>query len=142
MFDFIIKKILFKRKTGTFIAFLWLIISFYIEYKNQSSPLAQNIFSSSGAIFTIVGLFLTIKATTIFHINTIKNKFEKVDGKPVTFSKGFTEDVMKEYIKPIEKDEVWGFSLIVTGTLIWGYGSFLFIIFSTTIDCVISRLTS
>ena len=128
------------------------MLSFFIEYKNQSYPLAQNIFSSSGAIFTIVGLFLTIKASTIFHIeseekdkekneiDTLKKKLNKVGNSPAQCSGEFSKETMRNYIKPIETDEVWGFTLIVIGTLIWGYGSLLFLILSQIIDCVISNI--
>lgn len=152
MINYLVKKILFKRKIGTSIAVLWLLLSFLIEYKNQSHPLAQNIFSSSGAIFTIVGLFLTIKASTIFHIESekkdkeeneldvLKKKLDKVGDGAAQAKGDFTKESMIIYLEPIETDEIWGFTLIVIGTLIWGYGSFLFLILSRTINCVISNI--
>jgi len=156
MINYLVKKILFKRKIGTSIAVLWLLLSFLIEYKNPSYPLAQNIFSSSGAIFTIVGLFLTIKASTIFHIeieekdkdedeeknekNVLKKKLDKVGSGPAQCQGEFSKEEMINSLKPIETDEVWGFTLIVIGTLIWGYGSLLFLILSQIINCVISNI--
>lgn len=142
MFNLIIKNILFKRKIGTLIALIFLVLSFVIEYKNQNSPLAQNIFSASGSIFTIVGLFLSIKASTIFHLNNPRDKYTKIEGKEIRMSDSGhpNEKEMEKHIQPIEDDEIWGFSLIVIGTLIWGYGSYAFIILSNITNCVISNL--
>lgn len=150
MINYLVKKILFKRNVGTLIASLWVLFSFIIEYITQDNPLFQNVFSSSGAILTIVGLFLTIKATTIFHIESeekdkekneidvLKKKTNRIGGNPPQCTPEFPKEVMQKYIQPIEKDEVRGFILIVIGTLLWGYGSFLFFLLNKIINCFIS----
>lgn len=101
-----------------------------ISYITEYFFCIENLFSSSGAIFTIAGLFLNIKLTAIFHLKLpngeplgVSSKHSIISGHG-TFGGGTPKEEQERKVKEVESDEVWGASLMVIGTLIWGYGSY------------------
>ena len=122
--------IFFNRLRSTLVCILFMGISFLIEIRFG----LDNFFSSSGTIFTLAGLFLNIKLTALFHL-----KQENEDGKKVPLnitSKyymivqafGFAEEVQEDEkqrtVRERESDEIYGVSLMIFGTVLWGYGSY------------------
>lgn len=123
----IVENIFFKRKLSLICCSAFSILSLCIEYIFRIS----NFFSSSGTVFTIAGLFLTIKLTAHFHLKL-------PDGKPLgngskhamitgrsTFGGNETPNEKERRVKEVEADEIWGAIFMVVGTIIWGYGSYL-----------------
>lgn len=122
--------IFFNRFRATLVCILFMSLSFFIEMRFS----LDNFFSSSGTIFTLAGLFLNIKLTALFHL-----KQENQDGKKVPlninskyymivqafgFAEEVEEDIKKSTVRERESDEIWGVSLMIFGTVLWGYGSY------------------
>jgi len=118
----------FNRERITFLCICFMLIS----YIGEECWGIKGLFSASGTIFTLSGLMLNIKATNIFHLRLngkpldYKRKSQILDGS-FTFASQTTEDEAKKKVKPVEWDEITGLILIVFGTLLWGYGSYLFV---------------
>lgn len=123
--------IFFNRLRSTLVCILFMCTSFLIEIRFG----LENFFSSSGTIFTLAGLFLNIKITALFHL-----KQENEDGKKVPlnntskyymivqafgFAEEVNEDIKQKTVRERESDEIWGVLLMVFGTVLWGYGSYL-----------------
>ncbi|MFL1388013.1 hypothetical protein ACI77F_10070 [Pseudomonas tritici] len=92
----------------------------------------DGLFSSSGAIFTLAGIFLNIKLTAHFHLKTsdgkplgTESKYAMLTGAGV-FGGSESLNEKERFVKNVERDELWGAAIMVLGTLIWGFGSFLF----------------
>lgn len=88
-------------------------------------PNHKDLFSSSGALITVAGLFLNIKHTMAFHLEIpLISKYHMKTG---AFSFGTDEltDVQKKFISNILTDEKYGAAFMLMGTLIWAYGVFL-----------------
>ena len=85
----------------------------------------HSFFSASGAVVTIAGLFLNIKHSLHFHLKLpVENIYHIFSG-----ASGFGSEVTDEniaYAKSVMADEVFGVAFMLTGTLIWAYGSYLF----------------
>lgn len=107
-----------------------MFISFFIEVNCS----VKGFFSASGTLFTVAGLFLNIKLTALFH------RKQMINGKKVplnTDSKyylivgtfGFAPDTSQKEkearVRDVESDEIWGVILMIFGTFLWGYGSYL-----------------
>lgn len=125
--------IFFNRLRSTLVCILFMCISFLIEIRFE----LDNFFSSSGTVFTLAGLFLSIKITNLFHL-----KQENEDGKKVPlnltskyymivqafgFAEEVEEDKKQRTVRERESDEICGVFLMVFGTVLWGYGSYLII---------------
>ncbi|WP_317204529.1 hypothetical protein [Janthinobacterium sp.] len=124
-----IEKIFFNRKKALLFCTIISVFSYFLE----SCLKINNLFSSSGAIFTIAGLFLNIKLTAHFHLKLPNGNDLGIDSKHAMitgrFSFGGNESQSEKEIivREVESDEIWGATLMVVGTLIWGYGSYLII---------------
>jgi len=119
-FMWFIANVFFKKKRAAMFCGTIATISYIAEY----FLCIENLFSSSGAIFTIAGLFLNIKLTAIFHLKIpIASKDAIISGH-ATFGGGTPKEAQELRVKEVESYEVWGASLMVIGTLIWGYGSY------------------
>jgi len=84
-----------------------------------------NLFASSGAVISLLGLLLTIKHTTIFlsslppeQAYRIRCSDAGVFGSPVT-------DANVAQVKNILSDEKFGVGLMWAGTIIWAYAAYL-----------------
>jgi hypothetical protein len=84
----------------------------------------DTLFSCSGAIFTLAGLFLNVKHSLHFHLNLPKENLANMIGGSGTFRISLTKET-DEWVDSVIRDEIAGVMFIVVGTLIWGYGSFL-----------------
>jgi hypothetical protein len=82
------------------------------------------LFSSSGAIFTLAGLFLNVKHSLHFHLTLPKENLANIIGGAGMFRISLTKEI-EEWVDSVIRDEIAGVVFIVVGTLIWGYGSFL-----------------
>ena len=113
----------FNRYILLVIAIIFCSLSFVASYMLDSFH--ENLFSSSGAVITVLGLFLNIKHTLLFHLKIpLKNKYNIHTGAMRFGSKDFTEE-QKEKINNVLSDEKYGVSFMVIGTLIWAYGTYL-----------------
>jgi len=85
----------------------------------------DNLFSSSGAVVTVAGLFLNIKHTLLFHLKIpLSNKYDILNGAFGFGSSEFTPEQEKQ-IRSVLSDEKFGVSFMIFGTLIWAYGNYL-----------------
>lgn len=126
IFSFIIEKVFFNRLYAVFFCIIFSLFSYIIECKLS----IENFFEASGTVFTIAGLFLNIKLTAHFHLkdnegkplsisnlySLITNEANMSDGDDISFQEKLVNEVLN--------DEVFGISLMVVGTFIWGYGSY------------------
>lgn len=118
----------FNRERIIFLCICFMLIS----YIGEECWGINGLFSASGTVFTLSGLMLNIKATNIFHLRLngkpldYKRKSYIIDGSS-TFASEISEDEAKKKVKPVEWDEISGLILIIFGTLLWGYGSYLFV---------------
>lgn len=126
-FRYFIEKVFFNRLAALVFCATASLISYAIEYMYC----IENLFSSSGAIFTIAGLFLNIKLTAHFHLKLpngeplgVDSKYAMISGRS-TFGGDETKSIKEDRVIEVESDEIWGAFLMVVGTLIWGYGSYL-----------------
>jgi len=126
-FKYFIRNVFFKKERALAFCLIITMLSLTIEVIFNISGL----FSASGAIYTIAGLFLNIKLTAHFHL-TLPNgeplgaalKYAMIEGEAILGGEESLEEKEKK-IKEVEDDEIWGAFLMVAGTLIWGYGSYL-----------------
>lgn len=113
--------IFFDRKRSLIFCLAFSIASFTIEVLAKIPAL----FSCSGAIITIAGLFLNIKYSLNFHLKIPKlNLYNKLAGAGV-FGTAIITKEQEAWVDNIISDEVFGVSFMVLGTIIWAYGSFL-----------------
>lgn len=126
-FRYFIEKVFFNR----LYALIFCATVSVVSYAAQSIFCIENLFSSSGAIFTIAGLFLNIKLTAHFHLKLENGEPLGVDSKYAMITGGGiwggdeSKNIKENRVKEVESDEIWGAFLMVVGTLIWGYGSYL-----------------
>jgi hypothetical protein len=129
IFKCIIEKVFFNRRRALVVCAFVSVVSYIAESKLG----IKNLFSSSGTIFTIAGLFLNIKLMAHFHLKLpngdplgVSSKYAMITGRS-TFASSNESQIEKEMkVQEVESDEIWGAFLMVVGTLIWGYGSYLF----------------
>lgn len=126
-FKYFIEKVFFNRLAALLFCASISLISYALEYIFS----IENLFSSSGAIFTLAGIFLNIKLTAHYHLKLpngeplgVDSKYAMISGEGV-FGGSENKDEKENKVKEVESDEIWGASLMVAGTLIWGYGSYL-----------------
>ena len=127
LFRKFIEKIFFNRRN----AIIFCTIISLLSYATESRLKIDNFFSSSGAIFTIAGLFLNIKLTAHFHLKLpngdplgIDSKYAMISERS-TFGGNESQSEKEIQVREVESDEICGATLMVAGTLIWGYGSYL-----------------
>ena len=126
MFKKFIEMVFFKKEIALLFCLIWSFISFSIEIRFN----VDNLFSSSGAILTIAGLFLNIKLTAHFHLKMPNgdplgdaSKYAMITNRG-TWSGNETPEEQRKKVLEVESDEIWGSSMMVVGTIIWGYGSY------------------
>lgn len=82
------------------------------------------LFSCSGAVISLAGLFLNIKHSLNFHLKIPKiSLVHKLRG-----AGGFGANVtpeMERWADNIIMDEIFGVAFMIVGTLVWAYGSYL-----------------
>lgn len=111
----------FKRNILLVLAIIFCLCSLAISLL----PPNKDLFSGSGAVTTVAGLFLNIKHTMIFHLKIpLINKYHLRAG---AFGFGVDElsEEQEKRIKSILSDEKYGVSFMLTGTIIWTYGTYL-----------------
>jgi len=117
--------ILLNRYVLLWTCILFSLVSFYISvYCLKESNL--NLFASSGAIMSLVGLILTIKETLIVFW-TIPLEWAinvKKYGSGAFFASENTPKEKQE-TKELIKDQKYGINLMIFGTIIWAYSSYL-----------------
>jgi ABC-type phosphate transport system permease subunit len=85
----------------------------------------HNLFSSSGAVVTVAGLFLNIKHTLLFHLKIpLANKYGILNGAFGFGSNELTPEQEKQ-TRSVLSDEKFGVFFMIFGTLIWAYGNYL-----------------
>lgn len=83
----------------------------------------HGLFSCSGAIITLSGLFLNIKHSLHFHLKLPKENLHYIlSGAGVFGSRPTEKDI--EAVDEILKDEIYGTVFMIVGTLIWAYGGY------------------
>ena len=84
----------------------------------------DGLFSCSGAVVSVAGLFLNIKHSLHFHLDLPKeNVFHILAGMGPMGAKMTKENEV--WVDGIISDEIFGVSFMIVGTLIWAYGSFI-----------------
>ncbi len=124
--SWLFRNVFFNRERVIFLCVGFMLIS----YIGEACCGVAGLFSSSGTIFTLSGLMLNIKATNIFHL--------RHDGKPLNdlskiakiecsgmFGSEISKEDAREKVRDVELDEICGLVLIIFGTILWGYGSYL-----------------
>lgn len=105
------------------ISVIAVLVSCYLTNK-LSNP---SIFSSSGSIPILAGLLLSIKNTMLFPLRiSLEGKYNKYNGIG-TFCGEFGKEQQDE-INAVLNDEKFGVCFVVIGTLISGYGQYLFVV--------------
>lgn len=127
---FLIDYFFFNRFRATFICMLFMSISFFIEINCS----VKGFFSASGTLFTVAGLFLNIKLTGLFHRKQMINgkkvplntdsKYSLIVGT-FGFASNTSQKEKEARVKDVESDEICGVILMILGTFLWGYGSYL-----------------
>ncbi|WP_299768918.1 hypothetical protein [uncultured Pseudoteredinibacter sp.] len=108
----------FLLRSAGFFLLLSMALSFF-------HPASLNLFSSAGAVVTVAGLFLNIKHTLLFHRDeTLEWKYNTHKGA-FRFGTNQLNDKQKDEINEVLRDEKFGVTLMVVGTLIWAYGTYL-----------------
>lgn len=122
-----IEVIFFNRENSLIFCSCVTFVFFILEFIFK----IPNLFSTTGAIFTLAGLFLNIKLTAHFHLKLPDgnklgdaSKYAMITGRLV-FGGSESEQEKKEKVKEVEDDEKWGMNFMIIGTLIWAYGSYL-----------------
>ncbi|MFT7007647.1 MAG: hypothetical protein ACJAXJ_002176 [Colwellia sp.] len=111
----------FNRYVLLVLALLFSLSSLWFS----SFPGHNNLFSSSGAVVTVAGLFLNIKHTLLFHLKIpLANKYDILHGGSSFGTSKFTPEQEKR-IRSVLLDEKFGVSFMIFGTLIWAYGNYL-----------------
>lgn len=111
----------FNRYILLVLAMIFSSVSFWLS----SCPKHLNLFSSSGAVVTVAGLFLNIKHTLLFHLKVpLKNKYNIRFGGH-QFGANKLDPEQKAKIKGVLLDEKFGISFMIIGTIIWAYGNYL-----------------
>jgi hypothetical protein len=112
--------IFFDRKKSLWFCTLFVLISLIVEKHFH----VENLFSCSGAVVTLAGLFLNIKYSLNFHLKLSKIRlFNKLGGAGVFGTSTITKE-QEELVDAILADEMFGVSFMILGTLIWAYGSY------------------
>jgi hypothetical protein len=112
---------LFDRRRSSIFCIGVVSLSVFAEMK-LSVP---GLFSCSGAIVSIAGLFLNIKYSLNFHLKIPKiGLYNKLAGAGVYGTATINED-QERWMNDILGDEMFGVAFMIIGTLIWAYGSYL-----------------
>jgi len=122
----IIDKIFFRRQRAIFLCLLFCFGSLLVE----CVFLVKGFFAASGTLFTLAGLFLSIKSTMHFHLRLpngnklgVHSKYAMMTGRG-TFGGNESDSEKTEFVREVELDEVWAVVFIIAGTILWGYGQY------------------
>lgn len=114
-----IEFLFFDRKRALIFCLMISLLSLFVELCAKT----PTIFSCSGAIFTLAGLFLNIKHNFYFHLGLPKlNLFNIISGAG-TFGTAELTHEQEAKVDDFISDEKYGIAFMVVGTLIWAYGS-------------------
>lgn|SRR5690554_4904018 len=116
-----IEYIFFNRHRSMFICLIFTITSFAAEVLIKIPAL----FSCSGAVITIAGIFLNIKHSLHFHLKLPKENLFHILSGAATFGGAELTKENEAWVDNIISDEIYGVLFMITGTIIWAYGSFL-----------------
>ncbi|MBA4681780.1 hypothetical protein ACSMFQ_06955 [Ectopseudomonas chengduensis] len=116
-----IEYIFFNRHRSMFICLIFTIASLAVEVLMKIPAL----FSCSGAVISIAGIFLNIKHSLHFHLKLPKRNLYYILSGAATFGGSELTKENETWVDNIISDEIYGVSFMVTGTIIWAYGSFL-----------------
>ena len=110
----------FNRYILLVLAIFFCVVSFYFSLTSFNNDL----FSSSGAVITVAGLFLNIKHTLAFHLDIpLINKFN-LKKSAFSFASKFLSEEQEIWINNALSDEKYGVLFMIIGTLIWAYGAY------------------
>jgi hypothetical protein len=111
---------MFDRLRSFIFSSVFVLLSFFAEWKLGWA----NIFSCSGAVVTLSGLFLNIKHSLHFHLAIPKENLHYIFSGAAVWGSTPTDDDLK-LVDEILLDEIYGTVFMVVGTIIWAYGSYL-----------------
>lgn len=112
--------LLFDRRRSSGLCLVFVVGSFACEYFFG----VKSLFACSGAVVTIAGLFLNIKHSLNFHLKiSMDAMYNKLAGAGIWGTSNVSEDQLK-WAKSVMRDEVFGVSFMIVGTIIWAYGAF------------------
>jgi hypothetical protein len=123
LFIKLLELLFFKRNRALVVCVLFSAVSYFVERELQ----VQSFFANSGTVFTLAGLFLSIK-------NSMKYHLKIDDDSKVNYiaNVGFifrldepTEETIQD-AESVMDDEIYGTIFMVVGTLLWGYGGYAF----------------
>jgi hypothetical protein len=113
--------VFFNRKRSLWVCSIFVLASLLGEQYFR----VGNLFSCSGAIVTLAGLFLNIKYSLNFHLRLPKiNLYNILAGAGVFGTSTITKE-QEEWVNEILADEMFGVTFMIVGTLIWAYGAYL-----------------
>ena len=117
----ILTYVLFNRSKSLLFCGLYVAASLLLELHFQWG----GIFSCSGAIVTIAGMFLNIKHSLHFHLSLPKiNIYHMLSGAGI-WGEETINDTQEKWVDNIISDEMFGVTFMIFGTLIWAYGAYL-----------------
>lgn len=130
MFKFLLQKLFFNRRITTIVCVLFVLLSLVIDFARNSSGVW---FSASGSLLTISGLLLSVKLNYLSALSIeglteeefLALKCNLVNGAG-KFGSRFPNAESIAKLREVESDEIWGATLIIFGTLLWGYGGLIF----------------
>ena len=113
--------VLFDRRRSLFFCLFAIALSLYAELR----LCVPGLFSCSGAVISIAGLFLNIKHSLHFHLRLPKNRLYNIlAGAAIWGSDSITPD-QEKWVDNILSDEMFGVAFMIVGTLVWAYGSYI-----------------
>jgi hypothetical protein len=83
------------------------------------------LFSCSGAVISIAGLFLNIKHSLHFHLRLSKSRLYNILAGAAIWGSDSVTPEQEKWVDNILSDEMFGVAFMIIGTLIWAYGSYL-----------------
>jgi hypothetical protein len=111
---------MFDRLRSLTFSSVFVLLSFVAEWKLGWT----NLFSCSGAIVTLSGLFLNIKHSLHFHLEIPKENLHYIFHRVAVIGSEPTEKDLQR-VDDIIQDEIYGTIFMVIGTIIWAYGNYL-----------------
>lgn len=84
----------------------------------------ETLFSCSGAVITVAGLFLNIKHSLHFHLDLPKERIFNMLNGMGPLGHQMTEADEKR-VDGVLADEMAGVAFMIVGTFVWAYGAFI-----------------
>jgi ABC-type phosphate transport system permease subunit len=121
----IILKLLFRYIFfNRYISLLLSITLFVVFFILSIFVKRPDVFASSGALVTMLGLFLNIKHTMVFHLGFPLERIFHIKSGAGGFKRDFTPEGKKK-TENLLKDESFGVWFMIIGTFVWAFGSLL-----------------